>query len=390
MALTDTAARQAKPKDKAYTLADTLGLTLYVAPNGVKSWHFRFTWLGKQARISLGMYPELGLKEARARRDEAREQVASGVDPREARKEAQRELEDAHGKTFRRIYEEWIAFRRGSLSEGTLKGIRIAMDNDVLPFFGKQQITAIKRADVIALIRRIEGRGTITSAVKTRQWMGQVFKYAVAIGVLDSSPSAEMHAITKKMEAFKPRPFARFSEAKGIIQSIRDCEVGVSLKSAVLLMIYTVCRPGEARFARWSEIDLDAATWTIPAERMKMRRDHIIPLSTQAVEVLKAMQPVSADESYVFPGRSKGKPIGTNYATDVMTACNLKGVQSPHGFRHMFSTEMNHRGYASDWIERQLAHVDGNVIRDTYNHATYLDQRRSMMQDWADSITPAT
>ena len=167
MALTDTAARQAKPKDKAYTLADTLGLTLYVAPNGVKSWHFRFTWLGKQARISLGMYPELGLKEARARRDEAREQVASGVDPREARKEAQRELEDAHGKTFRRIYEEWIAFRRGSLSEGTLKGIRIAMDNDVLPFFGKQQITAIKRADVIALILKIEGRGTITSSKKT-------------------------------------------------------------------------------------------------------------------------------------------------------------------------------------------------------------------------------
>lgn len=387
MALTDTAARQAKPKDKAYTLADTLGLTLYVAPNGVKSWHFRFTWLGKQARISLGMYPELGLKEARARRDEAREQVASGIDPREARKEAQRELENASGKTFRRIYEEWITFRRGSLSEGTLKGIRIAMDNDVLPFFGKQQITAIKRADVIALIRRIEGRGTITSAVKTRQWMGQVFKYAVAIGVLDASPSAEMHAITKKMEPFKPRPFTSFSEAKDIIRAIRDCEVGVSLKSAVLLMIYTVCRPGEARFARWSEIDLDAATWTIPAERMKMRRDHIIPLSTQAVEVLKAMQPISAGEAYVFPGRSKGKPIGTNYATDVMAACDLQGKQSPHGFRHMFSTEMNHRGYASDWIERQLAHVDGNVIRDTYNHASYLEQRRTMMQDWADSIT---
>lgn len=386
MAITDTAARQAKPKDKAYTLADTLGLTLYVATNGVRSWHFRFTWLGKQARISLGTYPEVGLKEARARRDEAREQVSAGVDPREARREAQRELDDAHGKTFRRVYEEWLAFRRGNLSEGTLKGIRIAMDNDVLPILGKRKITDIKRADVIALIRRIEGRGAITSAVKTRQWMGQVFKYAVAIGVLDSSPSAEMHVITMKMDEFKPRPFASFSEAKGIIQAIRDCEASISLKSAVLLMAYTVCRPGEARFAQWSEIDLDAATWTIPAERMKMRRDHIIPLSAQAIEVLKAMQPISAGEAYVFPGRGKGKPVGANYATDVMAACKLRGKQSPHGFRHMFSTEMNHRGYASDWVERQLAHVDGSVIRDTYNHATYLDQRRGMMQDWANSI----
>lgn len=388
MALTDTAARQARPKDKAYTLADALGLTLYVAPNGVKSWHFRFTWLGKQARISFGTYPDVGLKEARARRDEAREQVASGIDPREARKEAQRELEGAHGKTFRRVYEEWLAFRRGSLSEGTLKGIRIAMDNDVLPMLGKQQIAAIKRADVIALIRKIEGRGALTSSVKTRQWMGQVFKYAIGIGVLETNPSAEMHVVTQKMNAYTPRPFADFSEVKGIVQTIRDCEASISLKSAVLLMVYTVCRPGEARFAQWSDIDLDAATWTIPAERMKMRRDHVIPLSAQAVEILKAMQPLSEGETYVFPGRRKGKPVGANYATDVMTTCGLQGKQSPHGFRHMFSTEMNHRGYASDWIERQLAHVDSSVIRETYNHATYLDQRRDMMQEWADAITP--
>lgn len=391
MAITDTAARQAKPKDKAYTLADSLGLTLYIAPSGIKSWHFRFTWLGKQSRISFGTYPEIGIKEARARRDEARELVATGVDPREARKEAERELHEAHGKTFRRVYEEWLTFRKDKLSEGTKKGIRIAMDNDVLPLIGDRQITAIKRSDVISLIRKIEGRGALTSSVKTRQWMGQVFNYAIAIGVLETNPSAEMHVVTQKIEAYKPRPFAAFGDVKEIIQAIRDCPINIQSKTAVLLMIYTACRPGEVRFAQWSEIDFDTATWTIPANRMKMRRDHVIPLSTQAVDLLKSMLPLSADLAYVFPGRGIAKPIGPNYATDVMKLCGLQGKQSPHGFRHMFSTEMNHRGYASDWIERQLAHVDSSVIRETYNHATYLEQRRGMMQDWADSITsPAT
>lgn len=388
MAITDTAARQAKSKDKAYTLPDSLGLSLFIAPNGVKSWHFRFTWLAKQSRISFGTYPEISLKEARARRDEAREMVAAGVDPREARKEAQLELEDGKGKTFRKVYEEWTAFRKGKLAEGTLKGIRIAMENDVLPFVGDEQISAIKRADVIALIRRIEARGTITASVKTRQWMGQVFKYAIAIGVLETNPSAEMHVVTEKMAPYKPRAFADFSEAKSIMRAIQDCPTLLTLRNAVLLMVYTVCRPGEVRFAEWSEIDLEAAIWTIPAARMKMRRDHVIPLSVQAIKVIEEMRPLSADDRYVFSGRRRNSPIGTNYATDVMDACGLRGKQSPHGFRHMFSTEMNHRGYASDWIERQLAHVDSSVIRDTYNHATYLDQRRSMMQEWADAITP--
>lgn len=388
MAITDTAARQAKPKDKAYTLPDSLGLSLFIAPNCVKSWHFRFTWLGKQSRISFGTYPEIGLKEARARRDEAREMIAAGVDPREARKEAQRELEDDKGKTFRKVYEEWTAFRKGKLAEGTLKGIRIAMENDVLPFVGEHQISAIKRADVISVIRRIEARGTITASVKTRQWMGQIFKYAIAIGLIETNPTAEMHVVTEKMAPYKPRAFADFSEVRNIMRAIQDSPTLLTARNAVLLMVYTVCRPGEVRFAEWSEIDLQTAIWTIPAARMKMRRDHVIPLSTQAVRVIKEMRPLSADDRYVFSGRRRNSPIGTNYATDVMAACKLQGKQSPHGFRHMFSTEMNHRGYASDWIERQLAHVDSSMIRDTYNHATYLDQRRGMMQEWADAITP--
>ncbi|MCY1285263.1 Prophage integrase IntS [compost metagenome] len=388
MPLTDTAARQAKPKEKAYTLLDGLGLSLYVAPSGVKSWHFRFTWLGKQARISLGTYPDVGLKEARTKRDEAREQVASGIDPREARKEKKSELLDASSRTFRKIYEEWREFRRGKLSEGTLKGIRIAMDNDVLPKLGDRQIASITRNEVITLIRKIEARNSITSAVKTRQWMGQVFRYAIATGVLEINPCAEMHAVTKKIDNHRHRPFVDFSEIPKIIKEIGSSGTGHMYQTATLLMIYTACRPGEVRYAEWSEIDLDAAVWTIPAVRMKMRRDHVIPLSRQAVELLKSMLPISGRFRYVFPNRNDiTRPMSMNYATDVMEACGLKGTQSPHGFRHMFSTEMNHRGYNSDWIERQLAHVDASIIRETYNHATYLEQRREMMQAWADSIS---
>lgn len=388
MALTDTAAKQAKPREKGYTLPDSLGLSLYVAQSGVKSWHFRFTWLGKQVRISIGTYPETGLKEARARRDEAREDIANGVDPRDSRREKKAGMIAAGGQTFRRVYDEWLAFRKGSISPGTYRVISNAMALDVLPTLGDRQIDAIKRADVIALIRRVEKRGSVATAVKVRQRMSQVFSYAIATGVIEANPTAEMHAVTEKIGQHKPHPFLPFSEMPRIMGAIRDCASGPQLKAALMLMIYTASRPGEVRHAEWSEIDLDAAIWTTPAAKMKMRRDHTVPLSTQAIAILESMLPITGDKRYVFINRnSTTAPIGTNYANNVMDSCGLTGIQSPHGFRHLFSTEMNHRGYNRDWIERQLAHADASIIRDVYNHASYLEQRRPMMQEWADLIT---
>lgn len=388
MALTDTAAKQAKPRDKAYTLPDSLGLSLYVAESGVKSWHFRFTWLGKQARISIGTYPETGLKEARARRDEAREDIANGVDPRDSRREKKAEMIAAGGQTFRRVYDEWLAFRKGSISPGTYRVISNAMELDVLPSLGERQIDAIKRADVIALIRRVEKRGSVATAVKVRQRMSQVFSYAIATGVIEANPTAEMHAVTEGMGQHKPHPFLPFSEMPKTMAAIRDCASGHQLKAALMLMIYTASRPGEVRHAEWSEINLDAAIWTTPAAKMKMRRNHSVPLSTQAIAILESMLPITGDKRYVFINRnSPTAPIGTNYANNVMDSCGLTGIQSPHGFRHLFSTEMNGRGYNRDWIERQLAHADASIIRDVYNHAAYLEQRRAMMQEWADLIT---
>lgn len=391
MALTDTAAKQAKPRENGYTIPDSLGLSLYVAPSGVKSWHFRFTWLGKQVRISIGTYPETGLKEARVRRDEAREDIANGVDPRDSRREKKAGMIAAGGQTFRRVYDEWLAFRKGSISPGTYRVISNAMALDVLPTLGDRQIDAIKRADVIALIRRVEKRGSVATAVKVRQRMSQVFSYAIATGVIEANPTAEMHAVTEKMGQHKPHPFLPFSEMPRIMAAIRDCASGQQLKAALMLMIYTASRPGEVRHAEWSEIDLDAAIWTTPAAKMKMRRDHAVPLSTQAIAILESMLPITGDKRYVFINRnSTTAPIGTNYANNVMDSCGLTGIQSPHGFRHLFSTEMNGRGYNRDWIERQLAHADSSFIRDVYNHATYLDQRRGMMQEWADLVTPTT
>jgi integrase len=388
VALTDTAARQAKPKEKAYTAPDALGLTLYIAPSGIKSWHFRFTWLGKQARISFGTYPDTSLKEARSRRDEAREDIASGIDPRTSRKERKAELVEANGQTFRRVYDEWLAFRTKSISPGTYRIISNLMKLDVLPVLGSRQIDSIKRADVISLIRGIEKRGSVLTAVKARQRMGQVFSYAIATGLIESSPTAEMHAITQKAGPHKPFPFLPFSELPKTIATLQGCNAGRQVKSAVMLMIYTASRPKMVRFAEWSEIDLDTATWIIPASKMKKQRDHAVPLPAQAIEILKSMLPLTGGLRYVFPHRSDPTiPIGTNYANSVIDICKLRGKQSPHGFRHLFSTEMNHRGYNSDWIERQLAHADDNVIRDVYNHANYLEQRRTMMQVWADIIT---
>lgn len=389
MALTDTAARQAKPREKGYTLADSLGLSLYIADTGVKSWHFRFTWLGKQARISLGTYPEIGLKEARARRDEAREEVAQGIDPRESRREMKVKRLGAQERTFRRVYEEWLEFRKGGLTESTVKVISNAMELDPLPIFGSRQIDSIKRADVITLIRRIERRGSITTAVKTRQWIGQVFRYAVAIGMIEINPTAEMHAVTEKMAPHRNRPFLAFSEMPSIIKAIEGSQSGLQLQCATKLLILTACRPAEVRKAEWSEIDLGTGIWSIPASKMKMRRDHVVPLSRQAVQILRSMVPISGSMKYVFPNRSDPvRPIGINYAVNLLDKCGYAGRQSPHGFRHLFSTEMNSRGYNKDWIERQLAHADSSSIRDVYNHATYLEQRREMMQAWADMVLP--
>ncbi|MBP5059569.1 tyrosine-type recombinase/integrase [Pseudomonas chlororaphis] len=389
MALTDTTARQAKPKDKAYTLPDALGLSLFVAPSCIKSWHFRFTWLGKQVRISFGMYPDTGLKEARARRDEAREGIARGIDPRESRKEKKAGLIEANARTFRKIYDEWLAFRKGNISPGTYRIISNAMELDVLPNFGDRQIESIKRADVITLIRKIEKRGSVATAVKVRQRIGQVFSYAIAIGLIDTNPTAEMHAVTEKIGQHKHHPFLPFSELPKTIATIQQSVTGQQLRSAFMLMIYTASRPGEVRHAEWSEIDLDTATWTTPASKMKMRRDHAVPLPRQAVELLREMLPITGHLRYVFTNRSDPTmPIGTNYANNVMEVCGLTGRQSPHGFRHLFSTEMNGRGYNRDWIERQLAHADTSFIRDVYNHAAYLEQRREMMQAWADLVKP--
>ncbi|MGA5718095.1 tyrosine-type recombinase/integrase [Pseudomonas atacamensis] len=389
MAISDTAARQAKPKDKAYTIADSLGLSLYIATSGIKSWHFRFTWLGKQARISFGTYPDTGLKEARARRDAAREDIASGIDPRNSRREKKAEMIEAGGRTFRRVYDEWLAFRKGNISPGTFRIISNLMELDVLPVFGTRQIDSIKRADVISLIRKIEKRGSVATAVKVRQRTGQVFSYAIAIGLIEVNPTAEMHAVTEKMGQHKPHPFLPFSEMPKTMAAIQASSSGHLLRAALMLMIYTASRPGEVRRAEWSEIDLDAATWTTPASKMKMRRDHSVPLSTQAVDLLKSMLPITGHLRYVFVNRSDSTlPIGTNYANNVLDACGLTGKQSPHGFRHLFSTEMNGRGHNRDWIERQLAHADSSFIRDVYNHAAYLEQRRAMMQEWADLVTP--
>jgi integrase len=389
VALTDTAAKQAKQKEKAYTLPDALGLVLYVAPSGVKSWHFRFTWLGKQVRISFGTYPDTGLKEARARRDKAREDVSNGIDPRNSRREKKAGMIEAGGQTFRRIYDEWLAFRKGSISPGTYRIISNLMELDVLPVFGTRQIDSIKRADVISLIRRIEKRGSVATAVKVRQRTSQVFSYAIAIGVIEANPTAEMHAVTEKMGQHKPHPFLPFSEMPKTMAAIQASAAGQQIRTALMMMIYTASRPGEVRRAEWSEIDLDAATWTTPADKMKMRRDHSVPLSTQTVELLKSMRPITGHLRYVFINRNDpALPIGTNYANNAMDACGLTGKQSPHGFRHLFSTEMNGRGYNRDWIERQLAHADSSIIRDVYNHAAYLEQRREMMQEWADLVMP--
>lgn len=387
MALSDTAVRQAKPKEKDYSVRDALGLFLHVGKNGTKAWHFRFTWLGKQARISLGTYPDVSLSAAREQRDKARSLIAAGTDPRQARQTTRSAAVEARQYTFESVANEWHAFKTPRWAQASAKKARLYLDIDLIPTLGKRQIAEVSRAELVAVLRKIEARQAFNVAAKCRQWLNQIFRYALASGLIESNPATDLDVVAAAAPKTKHHPHVSFDVLPDVLKAVDEAKGDVLTKSAILLLVYTVARPGELRAAPWSEFDLDAATWTIPAERMKMRRDHVVPLPTQAVEILKALHLITGSYRLVFAGRNDpNRPMSENTVNKMLGDAGYKGRQTGHGFRHLFSTEMNGRGYNKDWIEKQLAHADEDEIRGTYNHATYLAQRRTMMQDWADSI----
>lgn len=377
--------RRAKPEAKAYTLGDGQGLSLLIEPNGSKSWRFRYRYAGKPKMISLGVYPTITLADARSRRDDARKLVAEGKNPSEVRKEQKIALQTESESAFEKIATEWHQMKSTKWSEGYASDIMEAFKNDIFPYVGTRPIGEIKPLELLNVLRKIEKRGALEKMRKVRQRCSEVFRYAIATGRAEFNPAADLSSALEVHQS-NHFPFLKADEIPDFLRALDSYTGSRLVQIATKLLMITGVRTIELRAALWSEFDLDNAIWEIPAERMKMRRPHLVPLSTQALDLLNELKIMTGSYCYVFPGRNDpNKPMSEASINQVIKRIGYGGQLTGHGFRHMMSTLLHEQGFDSSWIEIQLAHVDKNSIRGTYNHAQYLEKRRGMLQ-WYSSI----
>lgn len=394
MPLTNLRIKSAKPgirpdgtlTDKRYKLGDDKGLYLEVAPSGGKWWRFKYRFSGKEKRLSLGVYPEISLKEARERRDELRKLVANGIDPAHARKAEK--VSTAGEKSFEFVAREWQSKYKINWTEGHALRTLARLENDVFPWLGKRNIRDITAPELLAALRRVESRGALETAHRINQICGQVFRYAIATGRAERDLSRDLKGA---LPPTRVRHHASITEQKQVGELLRAIDsYSGSLVTAVALRLSTLLfvRPGELRQAEWSEIDFKSREWRIPANKMKMRKLHIVPLSKQAISLLNELKPLTGSAKYLFPSvRTNTRPMSNNTINASLRRLGYtKEQMTAHGFRSMASTILNEKGWNRDVIERQLAHSETDTVRAAYNHADYIDERHKMMQFWADLL----
>lgn len=387
MALTELQVKNAKATDKPLKLSDGGGLFLLVQPNGAKYWRLAYRFAAKQKTLALGVYPDVSLSDARVLREEARKLLANGADPSAVKKVQKAAVLELAANSFEIVATEWLSKFSKDWKESHIKAIRLRLENDVFPWIGARPVGVIGAPELLTVLRRIESRGALDSAHRVRAICGQVFRYAIATGRAQRDPSADLKGA---LPPHKGKHLAAITEPVQIGKLMRDIDGYAGtfvVRCAFKLSPLVFLRPIELSRAEWVEIDLEKAEWRIPADKMKMKAMHIIPLSTQAVAILREIQPLTGMGKYVFPSVSSStKSMAKN---TILTALRSMGYTSrqmtAHGFRHMASTLLNEQGFNADAIERQLAHKASGV-RGTYNAAEYLPERRRMMQHWADYL----
>lgn len=385
--LTNIAIRNAKPGAKPIRLFDGRGLYLEISPAGGKHWRLKYRFGGKEKRLALGSYPTITLAEARDGSEAARKMLMLGQDPAAAKKEA-KTAQKASIETFELVAEEWFTKYRHTWADNTAETIISRLRKDIFPFIGARPIGEITAMELLSVVRRIEARGAVETARRDLQKCGQIMSYAVATGRALRNVAVDIRGAIAPP---KKRHFASIHEPKEIgalLRAIDGYQGSAITRCALKLAPLTFVRPGELRRAEWSEIDLEAAEWRIPAARMKMREKHIVPLSRQAIEALRELHPLTSTGLYVFPGeRSRSRPMSENTVLAALRRLGYgAGEMTGHGFRSMASTILHEQGWHSEAVERQLAHGDRDKIRATYNFAQHLEKRREMMQAWADYL----
>lgn len=402
MALRELEAKNAKPRERAYKLADGLGLFLLIQSNGSKLWRMKYRFAGREKLLSFGAYPALSLAAARDRRNVAKQILAQGKDPMVNKSE----LRHDKPTTFLDIARQWHQNRKTGLDPAHAQRVWSRLERDVIPALGPKGLHEITPPDVLEVIRRIEERGALDISRRAKQGIGQVFQFAIASGLASSDPTAHLRGALKSRPRVKHMSRVPIEELPRLLETLRNYEQAGARRStvtqdAVMFALLTWVRSKELRFAlkrEFERLDDDTPVWRIPAERMKMGREHLVPLAKQAAEVARRLV-IKSGSDFLFPGAKPNLPISENTMIYALYRMGYLGRQTVHGFRGIASTWANEqlieireaeiwiRKYHEDWVEMQLAHSENNAVRGAYNAAEYLEPRRRMLQDWANFVS---
>ncbi len=389
MKLTDTACKSAKPKEKPYKKADGGGLYLEIMPNGAKYWRLKYRYGGKENRLALGVYPQVTIKEARQKREDTKRQLAEGINPSLVKKQQKLIRETNTANTFKAIALEWHERQQNVLNEKYSKTIKTRLEKHIFPHIGSFPITEVTTPVLLEVLRKLDNAGKYEIAKRMLQTCSQIFRYAIQTARAERDPTIDLRGAltpvnTKHYRSLDVKDLPDFLNAL----DKNACRLFPETRYALELIVLTFVRTKELIGASWEEIDFDHAQWTIPAKRMKMRRDHIVPLSTQALEILQNMRVISGHREYVFPGqRNPREPMSDGTLVNAIKRLGFKDKTTTHGFRAMAMTIIKERlGYRHEIVDRQLAHARKTKVDAAYDRAEFLPERREMMQRWSDYV----
>lgn len=380
--LTNVQIQKAKPKDKPYKLTDSAGLYILVHPNGSKYWRMKYRFDGKEQLLSIGVYPDVSLLQARQARDAAKKQLKDGINPAMAKR--RKNVSDC----FQAVAAEWYEKMTPQWSPKHTSTIQSRLTRYIYPHIGTMDINAIKAPDILRVLDALQNAQLLETAKRVRIIIGQVFSYAVQTGRTENNPAYNMRGVIAAPK-IKHMPAITTPKELGMYLKLANDYAGsFPVKCALQFLPLVFVRPGELRHAEWKEFDFKTAEWRIPAHKMKMKEEHVVPLSRQALAILEKLKPITGSSPYLFPsGRTLERPMSENAVNAALRRLGYeKGEVTGHGFRATASTLLNELGFLPDIIERQLAHAERNKVKGAYNRAGYMKERRQMMQQWADYL----
>ncbi len=389
MPLNNKTIENAKPRNKQYKLYDSKGLFILIKPNGAKYWRFKYRYANKEKVYAMGVYPEVSLKEARELQDELRAKVRKGIDPMSERKVKKRELTFKHKNTFKDIATSWMKEQERRWSKKHYATTRRRLEKNLFPVLGNRPISELSQPEVLDALKKIQDRDAIDLAHRIKYTIGQILRYAVVKGLASRDFTPDLKS------ALETRPKQHHTrlhhdDLPDFLKALENYDGEPQTAIATKLLLHTLVRTGELRKAKWSEFNIAEKTWRIPAETMKMKTEHIVPLSNQVIELLRQQMQFSGNSIYVFPGRSNlQKCMSENTILGCIKRLGYQDKTTGHGFRGLGSTTLYENDYPNDWIERQLAHLERNKVRAAYDFAKFLSQRRKMMQWWSNYLDKA-